>query len=95
MVKLIKTESRITLALQNKQKQLAKVPVQAYDFFYKQTPVRTGNARSKTKLKNDTIRASYPYAGRLDRGYSRQSPQGMSRPTINFIKRLVRKILGR
>jgi hypothetical protein len=95
MVKLIKTESRIAINLQNKQKKLARVPVQAYDFFYKQTPVRTGNARSKTKLKQDTIRASYPYAGRLDRGWSQQAPKGMSGPTLNFIRRLVRKILGR
>jgi hypothetical protein len=66
------------------------------NFFRDITPKDTGNARNKTTLRNDTIQARYPYAGRLDRGWSRQfGGQGMSRPTIKFLRRLVRSILGR
>jgi hypothetical protein len=95
MIKITKTESKITLNLLDKQKKLKTLAPQAYDFFKKQTPIRTGNARSKTKLNNDRIVANYPYAGRLDRGWSSQAPQGMVKPTLNFIRRLARKLLGR
>ena len=65
-----------------------KIPKQAYDYFVKTTPIATGNARSKTALINrNMIRASYPYAERLDTGYSRQSPDGMVQPTIDHIEK--------
>lgn len=97
MIKFIKTQSRITGVLDRKSKSLGIVPQQAYTFFRDITPKDTGNARSKTTLtRNDTIRADYPYAQRLDNGWSKQfGGQGMSRPTIRFIRTLVRKILGR
>jgi hypothetical protein len=95
MIKLTRIESRIALSLQDKQNKLKTIAPQAYDFFYKQTPIRTGNARSKTKLNNDKIVANYPYVGRLDRGWSQQAPQGMVKPTLIFIRRLVRNLLGR
>lgn len=58
----------------------------AYDHFRKITPIDTGNARRKTKLSHDTIYASYPYAQRLDQGWSKQAPDGMSKPTIEYLK---------
>lgn len=62
----------------------------AYDFFVKTTPKKTGNARSKTRLANDEIQARYPYAQRLDQGYSKQAPQGMTQPTIEEMRRFIR-----
>jgi hypothetical protein len=51
------------------------------------TPVDSGNARSKTRLKGDTkIVADYGYAGRLDDGWSKQSPKGFTEPTEDFIE---------
>lgn len=93
--RLIKTQSKITLNLNAAQKEMNTIPGKAFNFFYFQTPIDSGNARSKTKLKGDTIQARYPYAGRLDRGYSKQAPQGMSKPTLDFVRRLARKIFGR
>jgi hypothetical protein len=60
----------------------------AYDFFVKETPIRTGNARRNTYLTRDRsqIVADYPYAKRLDEGYSKQSPQGMTGPTEDYIE---------
>lgn len=74
---------------------LNNVPNDAYVFFVKQTPVRSGNARRNTKLQNKTeIQANYPYAQRLDQGYSKQSPKGMVQPTIDFIRKRVKEILA-
>lgn len=58
----------------------------ATQFFRDVTPRDTGNARSKTVRKGDTIHANYPYADRLDKGYSKQAPRGMTEPTLKFIE---------
>ena len=83
----------ITPSLNRIQTQLNQLPRQAHDFWVKATPRRTGNARNKTRLSGNTIHANYPYAQRLDDGYSRQAPQGMSEPTNNFLTRLIQRIL--
>jgi hypothetical protein len=73
---------------------LNSVPQRAHRYFVTETPIDTGNARNKTKfIKGNTIYANYPYAVRLDEGYSKQSPLGMSTPTIEFIKKIVRRII--
>jgi hypothetical protein len=64
---------------------------EAYDYFKRETPIRTGNARSRTRLQGNEIQADYPYAQRLDAGYSSQSPAGMSKPTEKFIQEYINK----
>jgi hypothetical protein len=66
----------------------------AYPVFVKNTPVKSGNARSKTVKSNTEIDANYPYAKRLDNGWSQQSPQGMVKPTIAFLREYIYKQLG-
>ncbi len=70
----------------------------AYPELKKNTPVRSGNARRRTKLKGNEIRSDYGYAGRLDDGWSRQAPKGFTEPTIKklpvILDRLVRKLNG-
>lgn len=68
-------------------KELTKV---AFQVWRDNTPVQSGNARRKTRYKQDEIHANYPYAKRLDEGYSKQSPDGMSKPTIEAVKRYLR-----
>lgn len=79
---------------------------QAYQYFRGITPIKTGNARSNTKLDkgNLTIEADYPYAGVLDAGRrmtssgmrgSQQAPSGMSQPTLKELDRLVQKEIGK
>ena len=64
--------------------------------FRKNTPVQSGNARSKTRLKNKTtILADYGYAHRLNTGWSNQAPGGMTDPTIDYMERQVDRLLGR
>lgn len=66
----------------------------AYDIFKELTPEKSGNAKRKTQLKGNQIVADYPYAGKLDKGYSQQAPEGMSKPTFEKIKQYVKDNLG-
>lgn len=65
----------------------------AGDFFVRQTPVRSGNARRNTSVQRTQKRivADYPYSERLDNGWSKQAPDGMVNPTIDFIEKEVQK----
>jgi hypothetical protein len=82
----INIKTNINPTLKSMQKKIDKIPVDAHKFFVKETPIRSGNARRNTTLKNKKdIVANYPYAQRLDEGYSKQSPQGMTEPTMDFI----------
>ena len=83
----------MTPSLDKIQRDLQQVPREAHDFFVKGTPKRTGNARNKTRLQGNVINAGYNYADRLDKGYSRQAPKGMTAPTTSFITRLLRRII--
>jgi hypothetical protein len=88
------TKNLIDLSIRRIQSQLDRLPAEAYNFFVKVTPKDTGNARRKTKLVSKrTIDANYPYASRLDRGWSKQAPQGMTQPTERFIKQRLSKII--
>jgi hypothetical protein len=66
----------------------------AYTEFYRITPIAAkngGNARSNTDLRNNRIEADYDYAQRLDEGWSKQAPRGMTEPTIKYIKEYIKK----
>lgn len=90
--------NNINPAIEKRLANLKPVPSKAYDFFKKVTPIRSGNARRSTDFKSTLqggdITGNYNYANRLNAGYSRQAPQGMTKPTIEEIRRLIRRILG-
>lgn len=92
----IKFEGNLSPALAQLTK-LSAIPKQitddAYKFFRDLTPVRTGNARRNTRQQGDTIIAAYPYAQRLDEGYSRQAPRGMTEPTQEYIDRRIQALV--
>jgi hypothetical protein len=93
-MRIKKTSDSMTPSLDKIQRDLLRqVPREAHNFFVKGTPKRTGNARNKTKLQGNVINAGYAYADRLDKGYSRQAPKGMTAPTTSFITRLLRRII--
>jgi len=94
-MKIKQTRNEIAPRLISIDRQLKEIPRKGHTYFVSVTPKDTGNAKNRTKLVQDTIRADYPYATRLDRGYSKQAPQGMSKPTISYLQQLVRKIIGR
>lgn len=68
---------------------------EVFDYFVSITPIDKGNARRRTKLQGDTIHANYPYATRLDTGYSNQAKDGMSKPTLKKLSDLVKNNLKR
>ncbi len=72
-----------------------KMASEAYKVFLRNTPIKTGNARANTELERNEILADYPYAVRLDQGWSKQSPKGMSEPTIKFLQDYIKKNLGK
>jgi hypothetical protein len=72
-----------------------KMANEAHKVFLQNTPVRTGNARANTILERNEIIADYPYAVRLDQGWSKQKPKGMSSPTIKFLQDYIKKNLGK
>lgn len=72
------------------------LPMAAHKEFVKQTPKRTGNARANTKLEGTKIVADYQYAQRLDDGYSKKNPRGMTEPTEQWIRKEInRRLRGR
>jgi hypothetical protein len=93
----VKFTARTTLdQLKSVRQQVLQLPQEAYNFFRANTPIDTGNARSNTSLKNNkTILADYPYAKRLDEGWSRQAPRGMVKPTEEFINKRIKQITGK
>lgn len=64
---------------------------EAYEYFHDITPIRSGNARNRTRLQQNEIQANYAYAQRLDDGWSRQAPRGMTAPTEKFIRDYINK----
>jgi hypothetical protein len=64
---------------------------EGFNHFRKITPFKTGNAKRNTFLNKDTIEATYPYARRLDEGYSPQARDGMTKPTEAYVQEWVKK----
>jgi hypothetical protein len=84
----------LTPALKRIRKQLDQLPAEIYMEFVKNTPIDTGNARRSTQLiNNKKIAAKYIYAGRLEKGWSKQAPQGMVKPTKEWAKKRIKQIL--
>jgi len=93
----MKVDARI---FNKRMKELSKLPEhlldEALDFMKENTPADSGYARRNTKRKGSQIVSDYPYAGRLDEGYSRQAPNGFTEPTIEQLRKetdkFVRKV---
>jgi hypothetical protein len=85
--------SSIYLRLQQIKKEITAEAMakEGFNYFRKITPFRTGNAKRNTFLNKDTIEATYPYARRLDEGYSPQARDGMTRPTEAYMQDWVQK----
>jgi hypothetical protein len=105
----IKGATQLSSKLKKIQDKLDKLPQEAYKEFVQLTPVgdpnrwktkykpknyTPGNARRKTKLKGDTIEANYPYAKRLNEGWSSQAPKGMVEPLMKFLRKRVKDIFA-
>ena len=77
-----------------------QLPKRALVKFKQETPIKSGNAVRKTTLTQSTtgksqIHANYPYAQRLDDGYSKKAPEGMTEPTEQWLAEEFKKIAKR
>ena len=73
-------------------KEAAALPQASLNKFVSLTPIDKGNARRNTKLRGkDVIVADYPYAERLDTGWSKQAPKGMSEPFEQWFRTYTEK----
>ncbi len=68
-----------------------KLAVEGAKFMRSITPVQSGNARRNTNSNGNMIEASYPYAKRLDEGWSQQNQIGLIDPTIKHLEDLIKK----
>lgn len=69
---------------------------QTYNVYRNNTPIRSGNAKNRTKLETITrIAGRYPYAGKLDEGWSKQSPKGMTEPSLKALERFIKNYIRR
>lgn len=59
------------------------------DYMRSITPVRSGNARRRTYADGNLINAQYPYAKRLDEGWSKQNQIGLIEPTLNYLENYI------
>lgn len=87
--------SNISKNLDKISRDLTTVPKQFYEKFRAETPRRSGFARNNTRLAGNSINADYAYAGSLNKGRSKKAPEGMTIPTIKYIRQVVRNILGK
>ena len=64
-----------------------------FKYYIKETPVKGGNARRRTKFNKNrnSINSNYDYAGRLDSGWSKQAPKGFTKPSLNFLEKQITK----
>ena len=83
----------ITPSIRRMRAALEQLPKSAFKEWVKLTPIDKGNARRSTRLNQNTIDAQYPYAQRLDQGYSKQAPKGMSEPVTQFINSDMKRIM--
>lgn len=69
-----------------------ELPREMAQKFREETPIRTGNARRSTSQRSTSVEANYPYANALNQGRSRQAPDGMTEPTIEYAREQLRRL---
>jgi len=93
---MVKIDDKIFLKRMDKLEDIPELAMKnGYIHLRNKTPIRSGNARNKTKRNNLKIKSNYPYAGKLDEGWSKQAPSGFTEPTIDFLKRFIDTQVGK
>lgn len=91
----VKIDDLITKDIDKIKKELKAVPKEGLKEFKALTPIDTGNARRNTYLQGNTIKADYPYAQRLDQGWSKQARRGIVEPWTKWFEKRIKQILGK
>lgn len=85
----------LTKAMRGMEREIADYLNDAAEVYYQEvrkvTPVKSGNAKrnwSKSSSKDSfVVENRVPYIERLEEGWSKQAPRGMTRPTLRAAKR--------
>jgi hypothetical protein len=94
MIKIdLDIQDTITSDLAKIKRSLPQIARQGLAEYRRLTPIQSGNARRKTTASGNSIQANYAYAGRLDEGYSKQAPKGMTEPFEHWLEKHVDKIV--
>lgn len=88
----VKGTNNLTPRLNKIKRDISNLPKEAHKVVVENTAVRSGNARRNTRRSGEKIIANYPYAQRLDQGWSKQFPDGMTKPTEEFIAKRLEQI---
>jgi hypothetical protein len=95
-VKFKVNSSKLLSRTRRQKKMLKDLPRRALKKFIEETPIDKGYARRQTRLREgNTIHADYAYADKLDNGHSKQSPQGMTKPTEDWLIKEFTRIFKR
>ena len=88
-IKVIGAEKVISDLKRDIDQEVRQVAEDTFKTLERYTPKRSGRARSKWRLtgRKGQYRATNdtPYIERLNRGYSKQSPRGITRPAISEV----------
>lgn len=90
-IKLLK--NRVSKDLRRIQRDLVSVPEKTAEEWVRNTPIQSGNARRSTVFRGKTLTTNYDYAVPLDKGHSKQSPKGMTKPAFAYFKKTVDRIM--
>jgi len=94
-VKIKVNDSQFKTLMGNLEDMSISVMKTLYPYYVNKTPIASGNARNRTKLIRTTITSKYPYAGRLDEGWSKQAPRGFTEPSIDQLENLIGNYIKR
>jgi len=88
-IKLINAQLAIAGLRRDIDQEVASVAKDALQKLAKHTPKRSGRARSNWRLTGRKgefrVTNKTPYIERLNQGYSKQSPKGITRPAIREV----------
>jgi len=88
---------RVIAELSNDVDQMVRsISQDLFDTIKQKTPVRSGRARKSWRLRkqrkfNYRVSNPVPYIDRLDEGYSKQAPRGMTRPAAREVLNRARR----
>ena len=91
--RLVQLSNGIERNMRELKSEIQALPEQALEKFKEFTPKQSGNARRRTRRNGSAIVADYPYANKLNEGSSSQSPDGMTKPFVEWLRQTVTKIV--
>lgn len=89
------TISGISNVIRDIEKQTGDIVAKYAELYYQEastvTPIKSGKARGAWRKNADSqgfvVENRTPYIERLEEGYSRQAPRGITKPTITRVNR--------